>query len=440
MARKAGRNDPCPCGSGKKYKHCCLQKNNLMNFTHIKLERDSTLLKDELWNYLSSMQAEIERAHRVFAAHHADALENRPGFIKYNFLDNGFIEWFLFDYILPSGMTPFGEYIKKRKSGFGAISLEEIKKWEQVPLSILEVTDKIYENEYLLKDIFTKDTLTFFLPRFKEAMDEEIYLVLRAFPTGESHLGLFSVFAIPHLIKKRLHKVLLEKKDHSCDWPTYLRKNSTNILKLIGEQNILIEEQPLYMDIDISIAIKNLRDLYRSRKIFYTLEHDEFEGLTFLEAFWEPEIEEEFIKAFNKIDSNDIVWTFHFDDEILDRDNWNNMLYYYTALLLWDRMKKHYTPLEIEILISLWYEYSAHQEPIFRKPGVWAAALEYSLSYLNGSRSVRQRDVATKYRVSVSSVSKYHNRFLDYWTDFRYLQMLDNYPCQTALQYGMEVE
>ena len=22
---KAGRNDPCPCGSGKKYKHCCLK-------------------------------------------------------------------------------------------------------------------------------------------------------------------------------------------------------------------------------------------------------------------------------------------------------------------------------------------------------------------------------------------------------------------------------
>lgn len=22
---KVGRNDPCPCGSGKKYKHCCLR-------------------------------------------------------------------------------------------------------------------------------------------------------------------------------------------------------------------------------------------------------------------------------------------------------------------------------------------------------------------------------------------------------------------------------
>ncbi|HDP1356122.1 TPA: SEC-C domain-containing protein, partial [Klebsiella pneumoniae] len=23
---KVGRNDPCPCGSGKKYKQCCLAK------------------------------------------------------------------------------------------------------------------------------------------------------------------------------------------------------------------------------------------------------------------------------------------------------------------------------------------------------------------------------------------------------------------------------
>lgn len=23
---KIKRNDPCPCGSGKKYKHCCLKK------------------------------------------------------------------------------------------------------------------------------------------------------------------------------------------------------------------------------------------------------------------------------------------------------------------------------------------------------------------------------------------------------------------------------
>jgi hypothetical protein len=25
QARNAGRNDPCPCGSGKKFKRCCLR-------------------------------------------------------------------------------------------------------------------------------------------------------------------------------------------------------------------------------------------------------------------------------------------------------------------------------------------------------------------------------------------------------------------------------
>jgi uncharacterized ion transporter superfamily protein YfcC len=27
---KVGRNAPCPCGSGKKYKHCCLAKSAAM--------------------------------------------------------------------------------------------------------------------------------------------------------------------------------------------------------------------------------------------------------------------------------------------------------------------------------------------------------------------------------------------------------------------------
>ena len=27
---KVGRNDPCPCGSGRKYKHCCLAKSASM--------------------------------------------------------------------------------------------------------------------------------------------------------------------------------------------------------------------------------------------------------------------------------------------------------------------------------------------------------------------------------------------------------------------------
>ncbi|MCP5506077.1 MAG: SEC-C domain-containing protein [Chlamydiales bacterium] len=35
--KEVGRNDPCPCGSGKKYKKCCAQKSSMerRTFTQI---------------------------------------------------------------------------------------------------------------------------------------------------------------------------------------------------------------------------------------------------------------------------------------------------------------------------------------------------------------------------------------------------------------------
>ena len=37
---RIGRNDPCPCGSGKKYKHCCLGKLSIENATSLRGTRN----------------------------------------------------------------------------------------------------------------------------------------------------------------------------------------------------------------------------------------------------------------------------------------------------------------------------------------------------------------------------------------------------------------
>ena len=36
--KKAGRNDPCPCGSGKKFKKCCEAKMSLSHFSAAKID------------------------------------------------------------------------------------------------------------------------------------------------------------------------------------------------------------------------------------------------------------------------------------------------------------------------------------------------------------------------------------------------------------------
>lgn len=33
MSKKINRNDPCPCGSGKKYKQCCLKNESVKTYT-----------------------------------------------------------------------------------------------------------------------------------------------------------------------------------------------------------------------------------------------------------------------------------------------------------------------------------------------------------------------------------------------------------------------
>jgi hypothetical protein len=48
---KIGRNDLCPCGSGKKYKHCCLlrkeqTRDRLLNEARYKKENSNETKKD----------------------------------------------------------------------------------------------------------------------------------------------------------------------------------------------------------------------------------------------------------------------------------------------------------------------------------------------------------------------------------------------------------
>lgn len=50
MSRKTGRTDPCPCGSGSKYKRCCLPREEAA--------RLQALEQQELWH---SDDDELER-------------------------------------------------------------------------------------------------------------------------------------------------------------------------------------------------------------------------------------------------------------------------------------------------------------------------------------------------------------------------------------------
>ncbi|WP_210409025.1 SEC-C metal-binding domain-containing protein [Methanococcoides sp. AM1] len=70
---KTGRNDPCPCGSGKKYKKCCISKENsqprIKNASISKnipgLWVDDLSLKKNYYNSIDELYDEIRATGRV---------------------------------------------------------------------------------------------------------------------------------------------------------------------------------------------------------------------------------------------------------------------------------------------------------------------------------------------------------------------------------------
>src|SRR3990167_7949654 len=60
---RTGRNDPCPCGSGKKYKHCCLERDRAVALQAQKANQVSVRKGDQ-----EELQAALQEAQALDAA------------------------------------------------------------------------------------------------------------------------------------------------------------------------------------------------------------------------------------------------------------------------------------------------------------------------------------------------------------------------------------
>ncbi|MGQ9681699.1 MAG: SEC-C domain-containing protein [Anaerolineae bacterium] len=94
---KVARNELCPCGSGRKYKQCCMGRDQAMQVRGLSLRRDDELLSARLMAYgqrpafLVDLSSAFSRFwNGDFTLDAAQALG--PGII------DPFLEWYLYDY------------------------------------------------------------------------------------------------------------------------------------------------------------------------------------------------------------------------------------------------------------------------------------------------------------------------------------------------------
>ena len=100
MSAPVGRNDPCPCGSGRKYKQCCLIAAEAATMRWHQLRQAKGRLMPELFRIALEAWGKkgfLEAQRRFYAGH--DVPDDPAGDLEFESL---FITWFGL-YFTPAG-------------------------------------------------------------------------------------------------------------------------------------------------------------------------------------------------------------------------------------------------------------------------------------------------------------------------------------------------
>lgn len=156
---KVGRNDPCPCGSGKKYKKCCLNKDEIKRSERTSATPKEIELRDRLVSFSAKerYKKDLEKAYHLFCRRpfKEPLILDKDGEINFGF----FLDWFIHDFTLRNGMTVIEEFYQEKK---GKLSEEEVSlmKCEMASyLSIYEVVSVTPEVGLRLKDLIINEEM-----------------------------------------------------------------------------------------------------------------------------------------------------------------------------------------------------------------------------------------------------------------------------------------
>jgi hypothetical protein len=147
---KFGRNDPCPCGSGKKYKKCCLAE------TFIQQGREESIRKrlvDELLTfYNKNYRDTVEEAHVMFWDDFVpqEHLEGHALDIAYQ----NFFEWITFDFIIdPDENKTLIDLYMEQNNKLQQDQHKVLTIMKNSCISLYEVQEVFPEKGLLLKDL-----------------------------------------------------------------------------------------------------------------------------------------------------------------------------------------------------------------------------------------------------------------------------------------------
>ena len=156
---KTGRNAPCPCGSGKKYKKCCLPKEEAQGSGKTSATPMELDLRDQLLSFSANAKykKDFERAYSLYwgKPFREPLALNEKEEANFSF----FLDWFIHDFKLGSGLTLVEEFYRGKKEKLSPEEHSLLQSEMASHFSVYEVCEVNPEVGLKLKDLFMGESL-----------------------------------------------------------------------------------------------------------------------------------------------------------------------------------------------------------------------------------------------------------------------------------------
>jgi hypothetical protein len=154
---KVDRNEPCPCGSGKKYKKCCLLKEKIVQISEVKGERFLRERHELVLKLTGFLERKIPR-NQMFHLHTNFRRRTQSKIPNVN--DRGFLQyWLNFFHFYDNGLRGIEWFLNEDRNN---LTIEErilAEKWAKLTPKVVQAIGKSDTN-ILFEEVTTKEQFT----------------------------------------------------------------------------------------------------------------------------------------------------------------------------------------------------------------------------------------------------------------------------------------
>ncbi|HVL69895.1 MAG TPA: SEC-C metal-binding domain-containing protein [Vicinamibacterales bacterium] len=158
----AGRNDPCPCGSGRKYKKCCLAADRPpLTLVDDMAVRRSAMARLHQFAARPQFEGDWEIADVLFWSDRLDHLpdEDVAGIIGTEDVEAKFNSFFLFDVDIDDGRRVVDMFLEQKGYTLSAAERGFLERMAASHMALYEITAVMPGEGVKLKDLFTREVV-----------------------------------------------------------------------------------------------------------------------------------------------------------------------------------------------------------------------------------------------------------------------------------------